>query len=103
MITFDDTQLKVCFERNLAEAGASTELREVGALIAAHDWFRMVEGAHSSRVHEAIEHLLSPGLRAGLRDWFGRPGAEMTSTGIALRNQLSQLTGERLGQVLKPS
>ena len=103
-MNFDDTQLKACFERNFAEAlGASTELREVGALIATHDWFRMIEGAHSSRVHEAIDHLLAPGLRPGLRGWYRRPGAELSSAATQLRDQLSQLAGEKLGHALKPS
>ena len=63
-MNFDDTQLQACFERNLAEAGgASAELCHVRALIATHDWFRMIEGGHSSRVHETIDHLLSPKLR----------------------------------------
>src|SRR5438105_6518753 len=100
-MNFEDTQLKACFERNFAEAlGGSDELREVGALIATHDWFRMIEGSHSSRVHEAIEHLLSPGLRPGLRDWYRHCGVEMSPAAIQLRDHLSQLAGEKLGHGL---
>jgi hypothetical protein len=96
-MNFTDTQLQACFERNFAEGGGvSDELRRVGALIATHDWFQMIEGSHSSRVHETIDHLLSPGLRPGLRGWYRRPGTEMNSTAIEFRDQLSQLAGERL-------
>ena len=96
-MNFDDKQLQACFERNFAEAtGASDELRKVGALIATHDLFQMLEGPHSSRVHEAIWHLLLPKLRPGLRAWYRRSGAEVTSTAIELRDHLSQLAGERL-------
>jgi len=97
IMNFRDTQLEACFELNLAKAsGVSDELRQVSALIATHDWFWMIEGRHSSRVHETIDHLLSPGLRAGLRDWYRRSGAEMNSTAIEFRDHLSQLAGERL-------
>ena len=97
IMKFDDKQLQVCFERNFAEArGASDEMRQIGALVATHDLFQMLEGPHSSRVHEAIWHLLLPKLRPGLRAWFRRPGAEVNSAAIELRDHLSQLAGERL-------
>ena len=96
-MNFIDTQLQACFENNFAEAGgASDELRQVGALIATHDWFQMLEGSHSARVHETIDLLLSPGLRPGLRDWYRRSAAEMSSTGIEFRDHLSRLAGEKL-------
>ena len=94
---FNDTQLQACFERNFAEAGGvSGEMRQVGALMATHDWFRMLEGSHSLRVHETIDLLLSSGLRPGLRDWYRRSGAETNPTAIEFRDHLSQLAGERL-------
>ena len=105
-MNFDDTQLQACFEHNFAEAeGASAEVREVCALIVTHDWFRMIEGSHSVRVHETIDHLLSPRLRSSLRDWYRRSSAKMNSTAIQLRDHLSQLAGERLesGCAPKPS
>ena len=96
-MNFTDTQLQACFERNFAEVrGSSDELRQVGALLATHDWFQMLEGSHSSRVHETIDLLLSPGLRRGLRNWYRRSGADMSSTAIEFRDRLSQLTGEML-------
>ena len=102
-MNFKDTQLQACFESNFAQAaGTSNELRQVGALIATHDWFCMLEGSHSARVHEAIDLLLAPGLRPGLRHWFGRSGAETNSTAIEFRDQLSRLTGEKLGKDFAP-
>jgi len=96
-VNFTDPQLQKCYDRNLAAAPESSgELRQVGALIAAHDVFRMMEGPHSPRVHEAIEHLLLPTLRPGLRNWYRRPGAEADSAATEFRDQLSQLAGERL-------
>ena len=97
-MNFTNTQLQACFERNFAEAcGASDELRQVGALIATHDWFRMIEGSHSPRVHETIEHLLyllSSGLRPVLRSWYHRSGGETNLAAIESRDHLSQLAGE---------
>ena len=92
---FTDTQLQACFERNFAEArGASEELGRIGALLATHDWFRMMEGSHSPRVHETIEHLLSSGLRPVLRSWYHRSGGETNLAAIEFRDHLSQLAGE---------
>jgi len=96
-VNFRDTQLQQCYDRNLGEAGdASGDLRQVRALIATHDFYQMLEGAHSLRVHETMEHLLSPGLRPELRRWYQHAGAGTDSAAIELREQLSQLAGERL-------
>ena len=96
-MNFTDPQLKECYDRSFTEViGFSDEMRQVCALIATHDFFQMIEGPHSARVHETIERLLSPGLRAGLREWYGRCGAEMNPAAIEFRDQLSQLAGERL-------
>ena len=97
IMNFTDTQLQACFELYLTEArGVCDELREVSALLATHDWFRMLEGSHSSRVQEIIERLLSPALRPGLRQWYRRPGANPGAAATEFRDQLSQLAGERL-------
>jgi hypothetical protein len=97
IMNFTDTQLQACFELYLAEArGVSDELQEVSALLATHDWFRMLEGSHSSRVQETIEHLLSPALRPGLHRWYRRPGANLGAAATEFRDQLSHLAGERL-------
>jgi hypothetical protein len=96
-LKFKDTQLQPCYDRNLVEAGdASEDLRQVRALIATYDFYQMLVGAHSIRVHETIEHLLSAGLRPELRRWYQRSGAETDSVAIQFREQLSQLAGERL-------
>src|ERR1051325_9503839 len=97
-MNFTDTQLQACFDLNFAEAPRNSgELRQVGALIATHDWFRMIEGPHSSRVHETIDHLLSAALRAELRRWYRRPGGNGGTAAIELRDHLSRLAGERFG------
>ena len=95
-MSFTDPLLQKCYETNLTHAGGfSGELPHVRALIAAHDLFQMLEGPHSPRVHEVIEHLLLPGLRPVLRSWYQRPGADTNSTTIEFRDHLSELARER--------
>ena len=96
-MNFTDPQLRKCYESNYVAAdGSSSELRQVRALIAAHDLFRMLEGPHSSRVHETIWHLLLPKLRSSLRQWYQRSDAGKDPTADALRDHLSLLAGEKL-------
>ena len=96
-MNFKDPQLQDCYNRNFAAFnGDSGELRQVRALIASHDLFRLMEGPHSPRVHETIEHLLLPRLRPGLRSWYQRSGAETNSAAVEFRDQLNQLAGEKL-------
>lgn len=96
IVTFTDPQLQQCYQDNWTEAATlPDDLRRVGALIATHDWFQMVEGAHSPRVHETVEHLLLPDFRPGLRRWYQRPDAVMDRVAFVFRAQLSQLAGER--------
>jgi hypothetical protein len=100
VVNFTDPQLQKCYESNFAEAdGFSNDLRQVCALIGAHDLFQMLEGPHSSRVHETKEHLLLPELRAELRRWYQRSGADKDPAAVALRDQLSQLAGEKLEHI----
>ena len=95
---FADPQLKDCYDRNLAESsGCAAGLRRVGALVAAHDLFQLMEGAHSPRVHETIEHLLLPGLRPELRSWYQRLDAPTDSETVEFREHLGRLAGERFG------
>ena len=97
-MNFADAQLQKCYEANFAHAKSfSDELRQVCALIEAHDMFQMLEGPHSARVHEAIWQLLLPKLRSGLRRWYLRPGTNQDPAAVALREHLSQLAGEPLG------
>lgn len=101
IVSFTDSQLQKCYENNFAEAcGFSDELRQVRALIAVHDFFQTLEGPHSSRVHETIEHLLVPGLRPGLRCWYQRSGADRNPGAVTLRDHLSQLAGEKLENII---
>ncbi|SPE50847.1 hypothetical protein SBV1_1220044 [Verrucomicrobia bacterium] len=94
IVNFADTQLQACFEHNLAEVDAADELREVCALMVTHDWFRMLEGPHSERVHDTIDILLSRELRSGLQRWYRRPGASLSTEAKRVRDHLSQLAGE---------
>jgi hypothetical protein len=97
---FTDSQLQKCYERYFTEAGGfSDELRQIRALMAVYDVFQMFEGSHSLRVHETIEHLLAPELRPGLRRWYQRAGADKDSSGVALRDRLSQLAGEKFENI----
>jgi hypothetical protein len=96
-VTFTDSQLQKCYDHNFAEANDGPEpLRQVHALIGVYDWFKMLEGQHSSRVHDVVDHLLLPELRAGLREWYQRPGAETDSATVEFRTQLNRLAGEQL-------
>ncbi|HTQ51163.1 MAG TPA: hypothetical protein VMJ12_10660 [Candidatus Acidoferrales bacterium] len=96
-MNFKDTQLQQCYDRNLVESGdASGAMRQVRALIATHDFYQMLEGAHSARVHETMEHLLSAGLRPELRRWYQHPGAGTDCAAVKFRDHLSRLAGERL-------
>jgi hypothetical protein len=90
-------QLQKCYDTHLAKGGnALGDLGPFHALIAMYDWFVMLEGTHSARVHETIEHLLSTAMRPALRHWYGRSGLEMDPVAIEFKNQLSRLAGERL-------
>jgi hypothetical protein len=96
-MTFTDAQLQKCYDQNFAQAkDGSEQLREVRALIGVYDWFQMLEGPHSSRVHEMVDHLVLPEARLGLREWFQRPGAETDSATVEFRTQLNRMTGEQL-------
>jgi hypothetical protein len=94
---FKDAQLQKSYDGYLGEStDASEDLRQMRALMAAHDLFRMLEGPHCARVHEIIDHLLSPQTRASLRQWYQRSDAETDSATVGFRDELSRLVGERL-------
>lgn len=99
-MTFCDSQLQECYDGNLRQGvDRSDEVREVRALIATHDTFQMLEGAHSQRVHETITCLLRPEHRPGLRRWFQRAGVVPDRASGEFRSRLSQLAGEQFGPV----
>ena len=94
---FKDIQVQQCYERNFVEiSGFSEKVRQICAVIAVHDFFQMLEGPHSERVHETVEMLTSAEFRPALREWYARSGADMNAGALAFRDQLSQLIGERL-------
>lgn len=96
-INFADPQLEKCYERSLGEASDRFgELRQVAALIRAHDVCRLIDGPGSPKVRELVQHLLSPELRPMLRKWYARSRDDLTGPEMALRNHLSHLTGENL-------
>ena len=96
-VTFTDSQLQSCFERNLVDTDATDELRQIRALMTTYDWFRVLEGPHAQRVHDIVDLLLSRELRPSLHRWYGRPGACLGGAeAIAVRDHLSSLAGEKL-------
>ena len=96
-MTFHDPQLQQCYDAHLGNVDAALgDLGPVYALISTHNWFARLEGAHSARVHETIDCLLSKPMRPALRRWYGRSVIEMDAIAIEFRNQLSRLAGERL-------
>jgi hypothetical protein len=96
-MNFEDHQVRECYERNLSEMAGSTDaVREVSALIATHDFFQMLEGPHSSRVHETMDLLLSLELRPRLREWYRRSNADLNATELVFRSELNVLAGEKL-------
>ena len=96
-VNFSDSQLQKSYDLNLAAlTGSSKEVRQVCALIAVHDFFQTIEGPHSARVHEIMDRLLAPGMRASLRDWYRRGGSHLSASATAFRDQLNLLAGESL-------
>ena len=107
-MTFYDQLLQKCYDAHFDKIGNSLgDLGPVYALIATHNWFAMLEGNHSTRVHEIIDCLVSAPMRPALRQWYGRSGIQMDPAAIEFRNLLSRLAGERLESTteifLKPS
>jgi hypothetical protein len=96
-VNFSDRQLQKSYDLNLAGiVGSSEAVRQVCALIAMRDFFRMMEGAHSPRVYEIMERLLSPAMRRGLREWYRQRGSQLNGSAADFRDQLSVLAGEKL-------
>ena len=103
-MNFSDAQLEECYARKFTlAAGFPDEMRQVCALIAVHNFFQIMEGPHSARAHETIDHLRSPKLRSGLRDWYRHCGTNLAPEAIDLRDQLSRLTGEHFENFGVPS
>ena len=96
-MNFSDAQLQRGYDRNLIERGEASGDGDQGrALMATHDLFQMLEGAHSPRGHEALEHLLSAALGPELGRGYRRAGAGTDGATVELRERRSHLAGERL-------
>jgi hypothetical protein len=103
-MTFQDMLLQKCYDAHLGKVGNSLgDLGPIYALIATHNWFAMLEGNHSARVHETIDCLVSAQMRTALRHWYGRSGVQMDSAAVNFRNLLSRLAGERLESTMEIS
>lgn len=97
-MTFRDPKLQQHCERAAAVVkGCPSEQLPVLGLLDAWYWFRTIEGEDSSRVGEAMEHLLSAELRPTLRQWYQRYGDGMNPNAKAFRDRLSELAGEKFG------
>jgi len=70
-------------------------------LFAALDWFRITEGERSSKVQEAVEILLSPEMRTGLRNWYQENGDDLNPAAMNFREKLSSLAGEKFGSEIR--
>ena len=95
---FQDPELQRVFQSNFERMHEEdVHQRELRGVLAAYDWFRLIEGEQSPRVAVVIQTLLSPELRPALRRWYQRFGDGMNPAAIAFREHLSQLAGERFG------
>jgi hypothetical protein len=98
-LKFKDEELERVYDlnframQNLQDEGQ----RQVCGLLAAFDWFRLIEGEQSPQVLEAKDLLLSPEMRPALRRWYRRFGNDMNPGALELRAQLSELAGEKFG------
>ena len=94
---FADPQLAHRYKARFIEAnGLSIEERQVHALMAVHEQSYILGGPDCPGVHESIWHLLLPRLRSELRRWYRRSGADRQAAAMTLRDQLSQVLGEKL-------
>ena len=94
---FADPQLAHHYQAHFNEAnGLSIEERQVHALMAVHEQSYAFGGPDCLGVHESIWHLLLPRLRSELRRWYRHSGADSQPASVTLRDQLSQVLGEKL-------
>ena len=96
---FNDTELERVYELNFwaLQDSEGEDQRQICGLLAAFDWFRLIEGEQSPRVQEARDLLLSSEMRPALRRWYRRFGDDMNPAAMQLREQFSDLAGERFG------
>jgi hypothetical protein len=98
-VKFKDKELERVYELNFPPVRDSEgeDQRQICGLLAGFDWFRRIEGEKSPPAHEARDILLSPEMRPALRRWYRRFGDNMNPAAIELREQFTQLAGERFG------
>jgi len=97
-MTFRDTQLQKHFERVVSiMQGCPPDQLPICALLDAWHWFHLIEGDDSPRATEAIEHLLSPELRQGLRSWYRGHAENMNPAAVEFRDRLGMIAGETFG------
>jgi len=98
-MTFRDPKLQQHYDKVMTiRPGCRPEQLPVLALLDAYYWFALVAGNDSPPATEALENLLSPGLRPALRAWYqGGNAEEMNPNALAFREKLSKLAGENFG------
>jgi hypothetical protein len=69
------------YNQNFAQANDDSEpFRQIHVLIAAHDWFQLLEGQHSTRVHEVIDRLLCRNCAGHCVDGINAPALKHKTT-----------------------
>jgi hypothetical protein len=99
-VKFTNPQLQQHFERVLPlMTTLPEEQRPICALMDAYSRFRVTHGEQSDIVREAIDCLLLPELRPGLRSWYLRSGHNMNPFAREFRDRLGQMAGETFGEI----
>lgn len=97
-MNFTDSQLKKYYESTLEETtDISFVMRQVGAMINTHDYFQILEGPHSARVHVTVQYLLFPEMHLGLRRRYLRTNAYTYASALEFLEQLGRMAVEQFG------
>ena len=96
-IKFQDETLQRQYDRILNMLSGPDAQKNIIALLDTLDWFKSIEGPQSARAKEAIEALLLPRLRPGLRQWYQDCGNNLNPGALEFREQLGLLAGEKFG------
>jgi hypothetical protein len=91
-MTFNDSKLQEHFDKAVAFASRwPEEQRPVLALLDAYYRFAFEDGHDAPRPSEALQHLLSPGLRPALCAWYQQCRSDdMNPNALAFRERLSK-------------
>jgi len=99
-VRFNDSQLRHCCESNLEASGTPRDAaHQVVALQAVQKTSLILEGAHSSRVHETTDVLLVCELRPELCRWYQRENGDRNAAAVSFRKRLNPSPGKRLEAV----